>query len=403
MGWIDDYKSHALWGMLDEVRSVLEHYSSPEFFDVDDPRPEMLRALLARLKGMQDAPDITITQRSLGAMSELLTELLSYLPDLNPIFAPFRRSEPLFDDIARLLGSWPQPGSARLTGLGSQLSNLDGMLKEFRGQIAVSEEAIAEARVRSDEYARQQRTEADRLVREVESRIAEVDRAVTSLQAAAETQKGRIDDAINRFQGEFNVAETERRQEWENQLSDQEAMAKEHLVRMGEREERSRKVLEAVGVNSTATSFGQYALEQSEAADRWRAVASWVFIAAGVWFIASSLPWLLPNGADLWESALARLGVTAAVAGVGAYAARESSQHRREERKAKQVQLVLTALEPFIANLPEEQQNSVRLASAQAIFVLRAEADSVDGASADAPTQALEAVLAKLIAAPKRT
>jgi flagellar basal body-associated protein FliL len=56
--------------------------------------------------------------------------------------------------------------------------------------------------------------------------------------------------------------------------------------------------------------------------------------------------------------------VTAAVAAVGAYAARESGQHRRQERDAKKVQLVLIALEPFIANLPEDSRDDNRAEAA---------------------------------------
>jgi hypothetical protein len=161
---------------------------------------------------------------------------------------------------------------------------------------------------------------------------------------------------------------------WQPHLAEQEALADQHNARMAEHEQRSVKVLEAVGTNSTATDYGKHAYEQGRAANRWRVIASVVFGVASAWFIISSLPWATA-GTTTWESSLSRLGVTAAVAGVGLYAARESSQHRRE-RAAKKVPLVLIALEPSIANLPESKQVEIRAEAAKAIFVLPEEAQA---------------------------
>lgn len=400
MSWIDDYRSHGAWSTLRIAQANFDRAASDGAFPNDDVRVEMLRALLGRLKGLQESPDITITQSSLDELAGHLDLLSNFIPDLDVLYSGSRGPQ-IVEQISRLVSGWPQPGPVRSKGIIRQLASIEAEIAAVRARFPEIDEKLESAKSEMRSYVDVQKNDLGVAAQAFASRVAEFEREVRALGSAAETQKGRIDTAIANFQAEFNSHEAERREEWAELLESQNEDAKLHLENMISHEHRSRKVLEAVGVNSTATDFGQYALEQSKAANRWRVVASWVFVFAGIWFIASSLPWLVPNGADLWESALARLGVTAAVAGVGAYAARESSQHRREERKAKQVQLVLTALEPFIANLPEEQQNSVRLASARAIFILRAEASGADPASADAPIQALEAVMSKYSASPK--
>lgn len=50
--------------------------------------------------------------------------------------------------------------------------------------------------------------------------------------------------------------------------------------------------------------------------------------------------------------------------------------YRREERSARQVQLTLTALEHFIANLPEEQEERIRVETARRIFAEQREGSS---------------------------
>lgn len=68
------------------------------------------------------------------------------------------------------------------------------------------------------------------------------------------------------------------------------------------------------------------------------------------------------------EAVLQKLGASVCAAVVGYPLIRESGQHRKEERSARQVQMTLTALEPFIANLPEPQKERIRVETARRIF-----------------------------------
>lgn len=260
------------------------------------------------------------------------------------------------DEVVTALGQWPPMKIARwLSGLGAATESFERKTAEALDRTAARTEAVNEA--------------AEGLAGRVEALATKV---------TEEQQK--IAEAIAKFtvHGEAAVQElieaqaariAASEQEWTDHLAHQQTLADGHNARMAELEQKSIKVLEAVGTNSTATDYGAHALEQGKAANRWRGIASVVFAIAGVWFIVSSFPWFTVEAAS-WESSLSRLGVTAAVAGVGAYAARESSQHRKQERAAKKVQLVLIALEPFIANLPETTQFEIRAEAAKAIFVL---------------------------------
>lgn len=397
MGWMDDYRSHTLWDVLDGAKERLEQVQDAGELDGDTERAEMVHAMLARLDGMRHSPDITITQGSLDAAVSHLQNLTSYLPNLEPFFSS--AYGPLtFESLARTVGAWPQPDAAELASLESEIAAVMSGLTKARGRLSTLNDKLTKTDAAIEEYDAAQRTAAENLVADVTSRVAEVDRNVNALGTTAETQKGRIDKAIEGFQTDFTANESERESTWTAHLAAQGNAADAHMKRMAEYEAKSVKVLGSVGVNSTATDFGAYAGEQKKAATTWRRIAAIVFAAAGGWFIVSApfWPWTWTSGESGWESALARLGVTAAVAGVGAYAARESSQHRREERRAKQVQLVLTALEPFIANLPAEEQKKIRSASAEAIFVLRMEEPGDDAGPGGFYEDVVKSLLTKI-------
>lgn len=63
-----------------------------------------------------------------------------------------------------------------------------------------------------------------------------------------------------------------------------------------------------------------------------------------------------------------RIGAPVGVAGIGLFMSRESGLHRKVARSAKQTQLNLVALEPFIINLPEDQKKQIRYETARALF-----------------------------------
>lgn len=395
MGWMDNYRSHTLWDVLDGAKERLEEVQEAGELNEDAERAEMVHAVLARLDGMRHSPDITITQASLDAAVGPVQNLTAHLPNLEPFFSSAYGPQ-TFDSLVRLVGAWPLPDAAVLASLESDIATVVSGMTKARSRLFTLNEKLTKTDTAIEEYETAQREAAENLVADVMKRVAEVDRNVTTLSTTAETQKGRIDTAIEGIQNDFTANESERGDTWTTHLAAQQTAADAHLKRMAEYEAKSVKVLGSVGVNSTATDFGVYANEQRKAASTWRRIAATVFALAGLWFIGSAPFWPWISDESGWESALARLGVTAAVAGVGAYAARESSQHRREERRAKQVQLVLTALEPFIANLPPEEQKKIRTASAEAIFVLRIEEASNDTGPGDFYQDLVKSLLAKV-------
>lgn len=381
--WEVRFRDHELWRLVEQARATMNHVEHPvaqadrDALDYAGMVLELLEKRREDTDGREVSPNmLATTQNAVQNYVNALEYVQAGQYNWQQMVAPT-------DDVVNSLGWWPPLKIARY------LSGISSAVDAFQRRTSEAADAVA--------------TRAD----DVASALAELTTQQAALEAAVTAERQRITEAIAKFTSDGNDAVhewisdqedslTERASKWDAQIEAAKRTAAEHNATMADYEAKSRKVLEAVGVNATATDFGAYAKDQKETADTWRKFAALVFVLAGVWFIASSLPWFT-EGTQVWQSSLARLGVTAAVAGVGAYAARESSQHRRQERQAKRVQLVLTALEPFIVNLPEDDQNSIRAESARAIFVLgNDDGPDVDEALGGAYGGLLKDLLAKI-------
>lgn len=305
-------------------------------------------------------------------------------------------------ELAETLRTVPMTSRGRLSGLGRQaeeteraLLNMarrsDHEMQAVRERYEnILEELRAEAMLASEEIAKQQS--------EAEGRLQGLNESVSKANEMISLQLTRLDKSINNFSEQFSEEEQKRAERWKASLVDTENQVKKHLEEMIKHEESSERVLQSLGVKATVSSYSQYAKEQKQAADRWRGIAVGAFICAFAWFILSSFGIAAPetDGNSWWVPFVSKWGGTLAAAAVGAFAGRESGQHRREERDAKQVELSLAALDPFIANMSDATQEDLRTETARAIFVLERktskepELDSRSGAAEGVASKAID-------------
>lgn len=387
MLWDERYRNHEVWRAVERARLAMNEANLP---DAESERQALDYAgtvleLLEQRRHDTDGREVSpaMLSNTLAAVNAFAT-YIEYAVTTQYTWTQVVASA---DDVVTALAQWPPMKMARW------LSGINAAVEGFQRRALDAADGV------------------ERRAEEIRESLLELELGQGRLGESVAKEKQRISEAIANFTAESDEAVrewttaqesqiTSRVEKWDEAILAAEVQATTHNETMAAYEAKSKKVLEAVGVNSTATDFGTYANEQRAAANRWRQGAAVVFVLAGVWFIASSFPWFA-NDAEIWESAIARIGVTAAVAGVGLYAARESSQHRRQERRSKQVQLVLTALEPFIANLDVEEQDRIRVQSAEAIFVLR---DTQDANSDDAALNGVLGLANSLVAKiPDRT
>lgn len=385
MAWNDDYRSHELWSSVTETLEALSEVPADEFTD----DLTHLRALLTEIDGHADQPHAALTAIHLTTVKNAVDGIGSALPDSPAtIFSSppnNRNGASPFVQLAQYVRSWPATGSTSLRGLGTRAEQIelafnalneriDERLSEIETQSSEQAESIAVALDEHKAALAEQQTQfaelVDKKTSELQDELAPLREAASEADSIIEQQKTRLDTALSSHQEKFSSAQDDRTEKWTSLLADNESKLQEHLTAMREHEEQSRKVLSAVGVNATATDYGAYANAQKEAANRWRIGAVIALsIAAVAFLVVAGAPLFGFGGnSEWWEVVLQKLGAPVGAAAVGYVLIRESGQHRKEERSARQVQLTLTALEPFIANLPEKQKERIRVETARRIF-----------------------------------
>ena len=373
MTWQDDYRAHEIWV---SANNALNSLSEADGTEHDLSR---LRELLAYVAGFEDTPHVTLSQAHLDVVKQTVDLIGDYLPDnLATVFGQVRMPNgsvtfPV-DHLSQQVRAWPVQGAAALTGLGKKAQAVDSALEALQSRLdealtgfsTASDEAKAAWTKDLEAYS----ASAAERAKEVKADLQRIAAAAAESEKTTEEQKSRLDKALTNQQQLFADQQRDREKEWLDWAQQGDARLEAHMTRMAEYEEQSRKVLSAVGVNSTATDYGEYANKQADVADRWRVGAVVALSVAAAAFLGAAAASFFGLGTDLdwWQVVFQKVGAPAGAAAVGWFLARESGQHRAQERRARQVQLTLTALEPFIANLPVEDQQSIRADTARMVF-----------------------------------
>ncbi|WP_306512171.1 hypothetical protein [Janibacter hoylei] len=398
MAWEDDYRDHELWGSVMDALEALSEVPAEEFTD----GLVRLRALLTEISGHADQPHPSLTTAHLTTVQGVVDSIKASLPDAHAEVLTRTQNHQskltLVDQLAQYVRTWPPTGTTRLSGLSQRAEEvettfntlnerLNARLAEVEGQLNDQSETIATAREQQATYFDRQGAEFAALIEQktkaLQDELDRIHEDSGTTDAAIEQQKSRLDTALSDQQEKFAALQEERSTKWAELLRSNEDEFQGHLEVLRGYEEQSQKVLSAVGVNATATDYGKYANDQGQAADKWRGWAVFAFSVAATAFIAAAIASFLGYGGDAgwWQIAFQKLSAPLGASAIGYMLIRESGQHRKEERASRQVQLTLTALEPFIANLPPEDKKVVRLETARRLFAVQ-QGDSPKIASA---------------------
>lgn len=206
-----------------------------------------------------------------------------------------------------------------------------------------------------------------------------------------EQQKARLDQAIAEFQKQFSTAQETRAKDFSeeakkqadkfldltssfaeqfklNSAKQQESydvmvgrireQGDTHLKFLKQREEEVNKIFGAIGTSAFAGNFKITADKDRTAADRWRLVA---MVLMGAIAIAAIFAFYYSvTGKTDWEAFLFRLGTCVFLAVPAFYAANESAKHRETERLNRKIHLELTAIDAYLALMPDAQRNEIK-------------------------------------------
>jgi hypothetical protein len=360
---ISAYTNHPIRASIERILSM---QSAPEFADVTIAGTESHAFARDRIFGLAHVIQSLLSQTpaqlaSIQGLNQLeaniqnpLNELTNFLANKNP--AHILNAATQFDqNVQPLLWSFaPQYSESSKSDLPKILEAQAEAAQESINQLVIQRDGLAnrlaELQTKSDEYAKsfetlttgsaQERAEAAATVAKLEQLFAqnETTRAAT------------FDTAVQDFRTAFNLFETQTN-----------SKSNELIGSLTAKKEDASLLLEAIGNTGITGNYQKIAGIEATQANRWRLITIAIF-GAGIGVAAATFYkfWDQPFTEQNTWSVIIRLLYAIAITAPAWYTAKESARHRTNSDRAKQTELELASLGPFIELMDAEKKNEIR-------------------------------------------
>lgn len=360
------YKSHPIHGLL---KQVLESQ--------DDEELTLARSTLSEDQSWQFD--------RVFAIARLIESLLSNTPSGLISISSLNNINSYLQQAANELSNFrANKNAGHVSNASSHVDNIIPQLSGLSGGLArLPDSAIGQLfddiRTRSSTTIHALKQEKDALsnkIAELTALITAQEQKIAELSTAVETQKKEAIAVASEVRTAYNKTETELRKEFDNSLatmrqgySEFETISKQSaddtLANLKRKEEEAKQIVQVVGNVGVTGNYKNIANIEGDAANRMR-WATIAFFGAGVVIAFVSLAaHLFPDFSPIaiapagpWELVL-RLVTALAVAAPAFYTARESARHRTNSDRARQRELELASLGPFIELLPEATRQDI--------------------------------------------
>lgn len=225
-----------------------------------------------------------------------------------------------------------------------------------------SEKAIAAIEGRSAEFqtalsAGQARLEEqDSKVAQLATTMEEIRGSAAAAVAAIQQQ---FSENLSAFRGELDVLKEGFRAEQQHLRTSLSESAEGFIKELETQRDKAAKIVQVVGNIGVTGNYQKLADDERKAANRWR-LGAIAFFAVGIaMVIGVLLDHLFWSDDSSVELLVTRFAIAAVVTLPALYAASESSRHRRVANAARQTELQLASLNPFLATLPDERREAL--------------------------------------------
>ena len=358
-----EYASHPIRALLDRLSEVAK---SPELTDPDllasEPSASTLESAFAVVSTVKSLIDQSPAQLVSGygltqlqnAFQALFNELTSYQSNKNqghiqnakaqveqgiiPLLWAFGLigSGVALEPLGKAIDQVSQTASESIRQLVQQRDTLDA-----RHATLIAEIAGAQARLESlAETVAKQKAEASSVVAVVQQMYAEKE---AERVAAFEAM-------LKQLRGDFDSLQEESEKTQEARLESLRAS-----------QQQAAQIVQVVGNTGITGNYQKIANTEGSQANVWR----WItisFFGAGIVIAAATFWkfWNQPFSPENAWSVLIRLMYALAITAPAWYTARESARHRSNADRARQTELELASLGPFIELMPEDKKHQIR-------------------------------------------
>lgn len=355
------YTTHPLHA---SIEAILAHQEDPTFFETVISENEQysyyrdhIFAVVKLIKTLlAQTPGVIVSLGTIGTINAnlqtVISEVNSFVSNKTPGHLA-NASNNLDQNVIPLLGAFP-PKTGKSTDTASTISDLR---EASRKSIAMLSKQSAELT--------EQITALSTKILEQQTLIASASEAIAAQKADALAVTAQVNQKYAEQEAERLAAFNLTIEGFNKQFAEQDESAKKNIKNLIQSIESSRDkaalILQVVGNIGVTGNYQRIAEIEGAKADMWRWITVGVFgvgiALAGCTFIKF---WNQPITPEIALSAFIRLLYAIVITTPAWYAAKESARHRSNADRARQTELELASLGPFIELMDEDKKSSIR-------------------------------------------
>ncbi|GAB3502979.1 hypothetical protein GCM10027399_31800 [Curvibacter fontanus] len=360
---IPAYNDHPARATLNQI---VELQKSPAFADPTVADNEQYAFSRDKVFAMANAVDLLLRNTpaeltSIPALNQLQTHLQASLSELNGFVGNknpghISNAAQQFEQnvLPYLWGFTPAIQTLSPNSLASLLKSQGNVSKETVRQLVTQRDELAAKLQNLSNLTDAQATRLEGLVEGAAKERAEAAATVAKLEqvfAQKETERATaFDTAMAELRNEFKQFAEKSKNESTTLISDIEA-----------KKTQAARIVQVVGNIGVTGNYQQIANSESDQANIWRRITVGIFI-GGITVAAFTFYkfWDQPFTPETAWSVVVRLLYAMAITAPAWYTARESARHRTNADRARQTELELASIGPFIELMPEEKKVAIR-------------------------------------------
>lgn len=218
----------------------------------------------------------------------------------------------------------------------------------------------------------EQRDEISQRLLTVSQSAADLQTQLNALQEGAAKERAETAATVARLELAYAEKDNERTQssmntlnsmrtEFNTLLDNSSGAAKTIIEELTKKREEAAQIVQVVGNIGTTGNYQQIAQAEADQANIWRRVTVGIFV-TGIALAVSTFVkfWAAETTVDTAISIAVRLLYAIAITSPAWYTAKESARHRTNADRAKQTELELASIGPFIELLPNDKKDGIR-------------------------------------------
>jgi hypothetical protein len=209
-------------------------------------------------------------------------------------------------------------------------------------------------------------------LRELDEQTSALKKRLEDMETAAAAERAQAAAAVSKLEQVFNSKELERDTAFKKSLDSIDDQAKQQrqaavsasadtLKYLDEQKEKAAQIVQVVGNIGVTGNYQRIAIQEERLANIWRRITAGLFLGGIGLAVATFVKHFAePITPESVGSIAVRLLYALVIAAPAWYTARESARHRTNADRARQTELELASLGPFIELLPKEKKEAIR-------------------------------------------